>query len=140
MPGVSYLFYHLKFHSLLNLTLEFRVDVPPIQFSWRKGTPTNRDGWKHLNSGSKRPGHTFCLYYAFLNVKSLFFYYKLGIIKLPQDVFVKIKGDNAKKQLESRTSVSVCFFFLSFLSTGFSPVSYSTSVGLSAKKIRKWQN
>ena len=39
----------------------------------------------------------FCLCDMFFNFKSLFFIYKLGIIKLPHDVFVNIKGNKVNE-------------------------------------------
>ena len=39
----------------------------------------------------------FCLCDMFLNFKCLLFVYKLGIIKLPHDAFVNIKGSKANK-------------------------------------------
>ena len=71
-----------------------------ISFMERKALKSTQMVRSILSLGSKRSGHghsPFCLCDMFLDFKSLFFIYKLGIIKLSHDAFINIKGNKANK-------------------------------------------
>lgn len=122
--------------------LSFKISQPskshPIIQSWcttntvfMEERHSNQQGWLEAFKFRIEETRTHILpLLCVLECQILVFYYKLGIIKLPQDVFVKIKGDNAKKK--------VCFFFLSFLSLQVSLLSHTPL--LLACQLKKSEN